>query len=133
MPILLTIHSIARWAVVLVAAVAIFRLMLGWLRGGSFGRLERVLLSASSGLLDLQALLGFIYFFWTGLAGGVGFPIFRIEHMTTMLLAAVVAHLPSAWKKQPDQKRLRSSLFAVVGALALVFIGVARLPGGWSR
>lgn len=133
MPFLLTIHSIVRWLIVLLAVFAIVRLALLWLRGSAFGRSERALLSAFSGLMDLQALLGLVYFFWTGMIMGVGFPIYRIEHMSLMLAAAVVAHLPSMWKKQSSQKRLRNSLLAVLAALVLVFLGVARLPGGWTR
>lgn len=83
--------------------------------------------------MDLQVLLGLVYFFWTGMVMGIGFPLYRIEHLTLMLAAAVVAHLPSMWKKQSHQQRLRNSLLTILAALVLVFVGVARLPGGWTR
>ena len=54
-----------------------------------------------------------------------------IIFMVTMLAAAVVAHLPSFMKRAANQFAVRLS--AVIGVLLLVFIGVARLPGGWSR
>ncbi|MFN8384446.1 MAG: hypothetical protein U0V02_21080 [Anaerolineales bacterium] len=132
MNILLMIHSIVRWLIVLVAVVAVVKFALGWLRGGEFKGMDRGLSSGFSGLLDLQVTLGLILMIWTGLAG-VGFPMFRIEHATTMIIAAVVAHLPARWKKATDSIRFRNTLFCVLGALLLVYVGVMRLPGGWTR
>jgi hypothetical protein len=37
------------------------------------------------------------------------------------------------WKNADDQKRFRNSLFIILDTLIVVFIGVARLPGGWGR
>ena len=133
MNILLTIHSIVRWLIVIVAVVAIIRFALGWLRGGAFSGMDRGLASGFSGLIDLEVLLGFIFFFWNGLAAGIGFPLYRIEHMAVMLVAAVVAHLPARWKNADDKLRFRNTLFVVLDVLILVFFGVLLLPGGWSR
>jgi len=132
MVILLMIHSYLRWLIVLVALVAIIKFALGWLRGGEFKGMDRGLSSGFSGLLDLQVTLGLILMIWTGLTG-VGFPMFRIEHATTMIIAAVVAHLPARWKNAADKVRFRNTLFCILGALLLVYAGVMRLPGGWSR
>lgn len=49
------------------------------------------------------------------------------------ILAVVAAHLPARWKSAPDKVRHRNTLFAFVTSLVLIFIGVAVLPGGWSR
>ena len=125
-------HSHLRWLVLLVAIVAVVKFAIGWLRGGEFKGMDRGLASATSGLIDLQATLGLILMIWTGLAG-VGFPMFRIEHATTMIIAAVVAHLPARWKNAADTVRFRNTLFCILGALLLVYAGVMRLPGGWSR
>jgi len=133
MNILLSIHSILRWLIVVVAAIAVIKLALGWLRGSAFSGMDRGLASGFSGLIDLQVLLGFIFFFWNGLATGIGFPLYRIEHMAAMLLAAVVAHLPARWKNADNKLRFRNTLFVVLDVLILIFIGVAFLPGGWSK
>lgn len=129
---LLMIHSLMRWLVLVVAVIAIFKFALGWLQGGAFKGMDRGLASGFSGLMDLQATLGIVYLVWSGLAG-VGFPMFRIEHGTTMIIAAVVAHLPARWKNAPDAVRFRNTLFCVVGSLVLVLAGIATLPGGWAR
>lgn len=132
MTIVLALHSVLRWAIVAVAVVAIVKFFIGWRRGSEFGKMDRGLTAGFSGLMDLQVLLGFIYFFWNGFAGG-GFPSYRIEHLVTMLVAAVVAHLPARWKSLDDPTRFRRALYVVLGVLAIVFVGVGRLPGGWTR
>ena len=125
-------HSHLRWLVLLVAIVAVVKFAIGWLRGGEFKGMDRGLASGFSGLLDLQVTLGLIFLIWTGLTGA-GFPMFRIEHGITMIVAAVVAHLPARWKNAADKVRFRNTLFCILGALLLIYVGVMSLPGGWSR
>ena len=57
--------------------------------------------------------------------------MFRIEHLTTMLIAALIGHAPAMFKKAANKHAV--ALYAIFGALILVVIGVYRLPGGWSR
>ncbi len=132
MSILLMIHSILRWVILLVAVVAIVKFALGWLRGGKFSGMDRGLSSGFSGLIDLQATLGIVYLVWDGLVQ-TGFPRYRLEHAFAMILAAVVGHLASRWKNAEDKIRFRNSLMVVIDVLIIIFIGVAILPGGWSR
>jgi hypothetical protein len=131
MLILLEIHSILRWIIVLVGFIAIIKFLIGWVRRSEFGNMDRGLSSGFSGLVDLQVTLGLLYFLITGFAGA-GFPIFRIEHAVTMLLAAAAAHVPAMLSKRAFNK-YAVGLFAILGALVLIYIGVARLPGGWNR
>ncbi|NWG35921.1 MAG: hypothetical protein HXY42_15940 [Chloroflexi bacterium] len=130
MTLLLEIHSLLRWVIVMVGIAGLIKFAAGWLRAAEFAKPDRRLSAGFSGLMDLQVTLGFILFVWDGLTGA-GFPLFRIEHMTVMLVAAIGGHLPAFMKKAGNQFAV--ALFAVAGALLLVFIGVARLPGGWSR
>lgn len=131
MAILLEIHSILRWIIVVVGIIALVKFLVGWAGKSEFGGMDRGLSSGFSGLIDLQVTLGLLYFLITGF-GGVGFPLFRIEHTITMLIAAFAAHAPGMFRKRQSNK-FAVSFFAIVGALLLIFIGVARLPGGWSR
>jgi len=131
MDILLVIHSHTRWLILLVALVAIVKFAIGWLRGGTFKGIDRGLAAGFSGLMDLQATIGLIYLIWTSVVG-VPFTPNRIEHLTTMIIAAVLGHLPMRWKNAPDNIRFRNTLFCIVGALLLVFLGVVRLRGGWT-
>ena len=126
----LMLHSILRWAVVIIGLFALIKFLVGWVRKSEFAKMDRGLQAGFSGLVDLQVTLGFIFFFWNGFAG-TGFPMFRIEHMVTMTIEAVVAHFPS-FKKKAENKFV-VGFFAVLGALILIYIGVARLPNGWTR
>ena len=132
MNILLMAHSGIRWLILLVAAVAIVKFALGWWKGGEFKGMDRGLASAFSGLMDLQALLGVVFMLWDGFSGS-GFPLFRIEHAVAMILAAVAGHLPARWKNSDSKTRFRNSLFAIVGSILLVIVGISLLPGGLSR
>jgi hypothetical protein len=132
MNILFRIHSDTRWLVVLVGAVALVKFLIGWLGKGKFQKFDRILTSAFSGLVDLQVLLGLVFLIWSGLAG-VGFPHQRLEHAFIMIVAAVVAHLPSRWKSLADTTRFRNSFLAVLGVAVLIFLGVVLLPGGMAR
>ena len=131
MLILLEIHSIVRWLIVVIGIVAIVKFAIGWARKSTFDKMDRGLSAGFSGLMDLQVTLGLLYFFITGF-GGVGFPMVRIEHMVTMLLAAVAGHAPAMFKKKAWNKHA-VALAAIIVALLLVYVGVMRLPGGWAR
>lgn len=128
---LLTLHSIVRWLVILVALAAIVKLTIGLLKKQDFDTMTGGLVSAFGGLMDTQLLLGLLFFVWNGLAGA-GFPRQRWEHLVIMLVAVVVAHLPAMWKKAETQVRLRNTLLAVIGSLLLVVLGVSMLqPNRW--
>jgi uncharacterized membrane protein YphA (DoxX/SURF4 family) len=133
MKILLMAHSGLRWIILLVAIIAIVKFALGWLRGGQFKGMDRGLTAGFSGLMDLQATLGIIFLLWSGIGAGAGFPMHRIEHGITMIIAAVVAHLPARWKNADDKTRFRNNLFTIIAALVLVLVGIASLPGSLSR
>ncbi len=132
MSILLMVHSLVRWALVIVAVVAIFKFALGWANNSAFKGMDRGLMAGFSGLMDTQVLLGFAYFLWSGFAGA-GFPAYRWFHMIVMIFAAALAHVPSRFKSLNDRLRFQYSLFVMIAVLALVYFGVTLLPGGWAR
>jgi hypothetical protein len=125
---LLTLHSILRWLTVIVAVASIVKFSIGWLKNKPFDKMANGLTSAFGGLMDAQLLLGLIFFIWSGLAG-MGFPGYRWLHIILMTIAVAVSHLPSMWKKLPDNIRYQNTLFAVVGALVILILGVLVLPG----
>ncbi len=132
MSVLLMVHSLVRWALVVIAVVAIFKFALGWANNGAFKGMDRGLLAGFSGLMDTQVLLGLVYFLWSGF-GGAGFPAYRWFHMLVMIMAAGLAHVPSRFKPLSDRLRFQYSLMVLLGVLALVYFGVTLLPGGWAR
>jgi len=129
MGIVLMIHSLVRVLILLVAVVAILKLGFGWLAKKPFDGMDRGVTSGFSGLMELQALLGIIILLG-GAFTGIGFPVNRIEHAVAMIAAVVVAHLPMRWKTAPDGVHQRNNLFAVLGSLLLVLIGLTAVTGG---
>ncbi|MBI3242237.1 MAG: hypothetical protein HYZ49_08090 [Chloroflexi bacterium] len=123
---LLVLHSLVRWLILIAALAAVIRFLAGWRRAARFDRLDNGLAAVFSGMMDLQVALGLIYMFWTGFAGA-GFAPYRIQHAITMIFAAIAAHLPSRWKKEIDTIRYRNSLFAVLGAIVIIIVGLAPL------
>ncbi len=129
---LLTIHSLVRWLIVLAGLFALARFSINWLRDQAFSGLDRGLRGSYAGLMDLEVLVGLVFLIWTGTTGA-GFPALRLEHSLTMILAAVAAHVPGRLNAPDDRIRFRNHFLAVLVSLALIYLGVARLPGGWSR
>lgn len=133
MNIIFIIHSHFRWVVLLVAVIAAVKFAIGWLRGGAFKGMDRGLAAGFSGVMDLQATLGLINLLWLGFSVDGGFTRYRLEHAFIMIIAAVLGHLPARWKNAADSVRFRNTLFCILGALLLIYLGVATLPGGWAR
>jgi heme A synthase len=120
------IHSIVRWLVLLVALGGIIKFAVSWLRR-SGDRLDRTLMAAFTGVLDLQAALGVL------LIVGLGFgpeTMYRIEHAITMIIAVVLAHLSMRWREAPGPIRARNNLIVTVLALVLILGGLLALPAG---
>jgi uncharacterized membrane protein YfhO len=124
MEFLVMIHSVLRWIIIGLAALAVFKFALGWATNAAFKGMDRGLSAAFSGLLDTQVLLGLILFVWSGLSED-GFPANRWAHMIVMIFAAVAGHVPSRLKALADKQRFLYSLLAVLGVLVLIFIGVS--------
>lgn len=124
----LEIHGLVRWLVALMAIVAIIKFALGWLRKMPYTSADQGIMSALTGLMDMNMLLGLILLF--GLGGG--FPMDRIEHASTMIVAIVVLHLSAIWRKSNDAaKKFRNNLIVIVVAIILVVYAVVQLRGGW--
>lgn len=130
MGLLLNLHSVLRWVVVVVAVVVLVMNLMTWL-GKKGGEADRKAMAAFVGMLDLQFLLGIILLLWMGLGAGGGFPMYRIEHATTMFIAVAVGHASAMWKKRDAAVRARNNFFIALVVLALIWAGVSRLPQGW--
>ncbi len=128
MEFVLTIHGFVRWLVAIMAAVAIIKFALGFIRKEAYSGMDRGLMAAFTGFLDLNLILGLILLF--GLGGG--FPRVRIDHTGTMIVAIIIAHSAAAWKKSDDSaKKYRNNLIVVIVALIFVFLGVTQIRGGF--
>ncbi|GEM_PF-254849 len=130
MVVVLILHSILRWVVIAVALVALGALWLRWRRGLPYDPGARRWSAAFAGLMDLQVLVGVVFFVWNGALIPNGFALrHRWEHLAVMLVAVVLAHLPALWKKRPDAIRYRNGLIAIGLSLLLIVLGISALPG----
>ena len=55
---ILIIHSINRWLIVVVALAAAVKFAIGWLGRRDYQPIDQTLMRGTTGLMDLQALLG---------------------------------------------------------------------------
>lgn len=113
-------HSGLRYLVLLAALVALVMQALGAFGQKEYGRPSRISMSAFTGLLDLQMLLGLAMLVLGCFYGAL------IGHLMMMLLAIAAAHGASSFaRKQADARRAhRISLAGVVVALLLVTGGI---------
>lgn len=111
------------WGILIVGLIAIVKFAQGYMSGRAFTATDRRLLTGFSGLMDLQATLGLIFFLLSGFAGA-GFPVNRILHGITMLAAVLVAHLSGHGESADHRTRFLNSFYILLGSFALMMIGV---------
>jgi hypothetical protein len=128
MSLILQIHSLTRWIVVVVAAVALVRYGVGWWKAQAFSPQDALLMTATSWLLIVQLVLGVILLIWN-------YQSYQLGHLFPMLIAVGLPHMAAARgrKAANDQGRHRVYFLFLLGTVVLVVVGVFALPGGWSR
>ena len=127
---LLQFHSGWRYIVITVLVVAIVKLLLGLVTNGKWGALDQKLGVATPIILDIQLLLGIVLFgvgaaVRTRTMGQIG------EHLTIMIIAAVIAHIgwARAKKSDVDADKFRAAGISYLVAGLLVGLGIARITG----
>jgi hypothetical protein len=121
-------HSGVRWLVVVMTLVALAWLILLAVRSGAYTAAANTVMRIWSTLVGIQWALGVILFIVLG-----GFDSgYRWEHALTLTIALVTAHVHYMLKKRPDRVRVIGGLVSVLVTLALIYVGVARLPQGWA-
>ncbi|MCS7061366.1 MAG: hypothetical protein RMN25_09400 [Anaerolineae bacterium] len=129
---MLLIHSVVRWAVVVLGVAVLARLLTGWLQRRDFTQLDDKLSRWFTIAFDVQTLIGITYLLWSGIADG-NWSRYRLEHAFLMLVALGVVHMSMRWRKAADLLRFRNTFLSFAAGLAIVIVGVALLPGGWAR
>ncbi len=128
MSMLMRVHGDIRWLVAIVAAAVVIKFLIGWLGKKQYAPLDKTLLLVYTILMDINVLLGLILLSFAG-----GFSGTRLEHATTMVLAAIAAHMTAVWRKSTDSPtKYRNQLLMVALSLLLVVMGVIRLRGGFT-
>lgn len=124
-------HSGLRYAILLVAVIALVLLALGAFGSRPYEKRSRATMAIFTGLLDLQVLLGIVMVIF-----GCFYPAL-MGHMVMMVLAAVAVHGCGLYaRKQADGRRAHTvALVGVVLGLALIAGGIGaigRSPVGTS-
>ncbi len=125
--ILLYAHSGLRWIVVLVSLVTLALLVIRLIQNGTVDKTLRMLLRVFSAVIGIQVLLGIILL----IARGTWLS-HEIEHAVIMIIAIVVSNGYMAFRKRGDRAYIVSALISMLLTLGLIYLGVARLPQGWS-
>lgn len=125
----LMLHSIWRWVVVVVAAVAVAKALIGWLGRQPFGSLDDRLGMAYTITLDIQVLLGLILYIlerrWS-----LPDPFFAYIHPLVMIIALALAHIGRRRSRTADSDEARHRAATLFYAISLLLI-VAAVP--WNR
>lgn len=125
---ILQTHSGVRWLVVMMTIIAFLYLLWGMLQSRPYDKRTHQVMVVWSSLIGLQWIIGIILFILLG-AFDVGY---RWEHAATMTIALGIAHMYMPFKSRPDSLRYRAGLAVIALTMVVIFIGVARLPQGWT-
>lgn len=140
----LFLHSWLRWLVLILAVIAIFKAMTGWLGKQPFSKQDNILGASFVGSMHLQLLLGLILYFFlspmglnaiqtVGMKEVMKSPLYRywaVEHLTTMLLAVILAQVGRIQSKKASTDLLKHKKALIFYTIALVLV-LSRVP--WDR
>ncbi len=136
-PLILTLHSILRWIVLILAIVAVVRALIGW-----FGKKEWMALDNRLGMLlsagmDLQVLLGLILYiflspltatalqdFGAAMSNG-SLRYWSVEHILLMIVALILIHVGRATSKVAEEATRKHKRAAIFFGLATSAILIA--------
>lgn len=132
--IILALHSILRWLVLIAAVAAVVRAGQGWLGKRPWAKLDDRLGLIYTSLLDTQLLVGLILYIFLSPLTQAAFAdlgaamreptlmFFAIEHIFTMVVAVVLAHVGRALSRRAAEgaKHARAALWYTLSLLAML-------------
>ena len=125
------LHSFWRWIVLLAVTVALVRGIIGWLRGGSWTKNDRILMLVAITTLDIQLLLGLAVYGGGNHWNSSSFVAY--SHPLVMITASVAAHATSIMirRTEPANNKFRT---LAIGLFVALFLLTAAIPSAsWSR
>ncbi|MEN9609612.1 MAG: hypothetical protein RLZZ628_426 [Bacteroidota bacterium] len=137
--ILLLIHSWLRWAVLIAAAIALFRSFTGWQKQLAFTDSDKRMNAIFMGFLHLQLVLGLILYFVSPITAAAmqnfgaamkdkNLRFWGVEHQTGIILGIVVAQIGSIKAKKQGSHQTAFIWFAIAILLILISIPFASRP-----
>lgn len=130
-PLLLSLHSVMRWVVVILAVLAVGRALYGWLGKQDWTELDERLGLFYTIALDVQLLLGIVLYivspFIRGILGNMGeamgdtlLRFYAIEHVFMMVIAVILAHVGRALAKRAKDPAKKHRMAAIFFGLSFV-------------
>ncbi|HRI57204.1 MAG TPA: hypothetical protein PK170_08925 [Anaerolineae bacterium] len=137
-PLVLTLHSLVRWAILIVGIAAVVRAWMGSRGGKPWTQLDDRLGLGFVITLDLNLLLGLLLYVvfspitrsafsnFGAAMGNSGQRFFLVEHFLLMVVAAVVAHIgrSRAKKAAADAGKFKQTAIFFTIALVLVLLAI---------
>jgi hypothetical protein len=140
----LLVHSWTRWLVLILAVLAIFKALAGWLGQKPFEKQDNIFGASFVGSMHLQLLLGLLLYFVFSPMGlkaiqtlGMGAVMknadaryWAVEHITVMILAVVLAQVGRSLSKKAPTDLQKHKKAAIFFGIALLLV-LSRIP--WNR
>ncbi len=138
----LTLHSLVRWAIVIVGIVAVVRAFMGWRGKKPWTQLDDRLGLGFTSVMDLNLLLGLLLYFvlspittgafgdFAGAMGNSGLRFYLVEHLSLMIVAVIVAHIGRSRAKKAASDEGKHKQAAIFFALSILLVLLA-IP--WDR
>lgn len=132
------VHSWLRWIIVLAGVIATILALGAWMRNRGLEKKNRILNGVFVGSLHLELLIGLLLYFVYSKLIHIGemdmgaimkdstARYWNVEHITTMIIAVVIAQIGSSWSKKartPRKASGRAALFFGV-AILLIFVTI---------
>lgn len=131
---LLHLHSSLRYVVIILLVAAIGKALAGWLGRKPYTTADNKLGAAAMGAVHLQIVIGFVLYFisptvesaLSNFGAAMKDPVLRffaVEHLTLMLVAAVIITVGRVLSKKatdPVLKHRRVAIFYAIGFAAIM-------------
>ena len=115
-------HWIIPWFILAVGLYTSVKFVRGYLDKLVFTDVDRKLFSTFRELMRIQGLTGIIYFIWTGIITH-SFPLYRISHGLTMLVAAMILRFGGRGKNEDDAARYLNNFYVLLASFLVMLVG----------
>ena len=122
-----SIHWLLPWLILLVGMYSIIKFVRGYINELAFTNTDSRLMAVFTGLLDLQAAAGLVYFFWSRISG-INYPHAVSLHAFVMFLAAVIPHFTHTWKEVDTPARYLNNFYLLLVSFVLMLVGISLIP-----
>lgn len=138
----LNTHSILRWVALILAVIVTIKSLMGILGKPSYEKIDNIFGASFVGTMHLQVLIGLILYFFLSPITESAFSDFgaamknaelrfwAVEHITMMLLAAVLAQVGRSKSKKAADAGKKFKFQAIFFGLSLLIM-LAGIP--WNR